>query len=226
MTDIASALNPLLADYAVFYQKLRNYHWNVKGPLFFNLHEKFEELYLDAAEKVDGIAERILALGAKPHSTMAEFLGAASLEEDAGNPDANGMVKNLIADMEALRAKAGEVFWPGGRGHRHDDGQPDGRHPRQAGGGPLDAERVPGLIPPSWVPGAGSVPGQEQMARDLVPAVGRLAGALVEPVDGLLLRPAPLLWVWHIPQHVGDFIQDPEAGAAQQLRPTTRWIGW
>ena len=56
--EITSQLNPLLADYMVYYQKLRNYHWNVKGHEFFKLHEKFEEGYLQAAEWADDIAER------------------------------------------------------------------------------------------------------------------------------------------------------------------------
>ena len=59
---LIGGLNQLLADHAVYYQKLRNYHWNVKGPAFFQLHQKFEEMYLVAQEHVDSIAERILAL--------------------------------------------------------------------------------------------------------------------------------------------------------------------
>ena len=41
MTSTADQLNTLLADYQVHYQKLRNYHWNVRGPMFFELHLKF-----------------------------------------------------------------------------------------------------------------------------------------------------------------------------------------
>ena len=43
--SILTRLNQLLADYSVFYQKLRIYHWTVKGPMFFQLHTKFEEMY-------------------------------------------------------------------------------------------------------------------------------------------------------------------------------------
>ena len=51
-------LNVLLADYHLYYQKLRNFHWNIIGKSFFYLHEKFEEMYDDAKLKVDEIAER------------------------------------------------------------------------------------------------------------------------------------------------------------------------
>ena len=33
--EIVNSLNLLLANYHVFYQKLRNYHWNVTGGGFF-----------------------------------------------------------------------------------------------------------------------------------------------------------------------------------------------
>ena len=45
-------LNTLLADYHVYYQNLRNFHWNILGDNFFELHEKFEELYTDARVKM------------------------------------------------------------------------------------------------------------------------------------------------------------------------------
>jgi len=63
--NVVNELSVLLADFQVFYSNLRNFHWNVKGHGFFVLHSKYEELYNDAAEKVDEVAERILQLGSK-----------------------------------------------------------------------------------------------------------------------------------------------------------------
>src|SRR5918993_5845776 len=67
---ISSALNSLLANYSVHYQKLRNYHWNVKGSDFFDLHEQFEIQYNEALQSIDEIAERIRVFGKTPLSTM------------------------------------------------------------------------------------------------------------------------------------------------------------
>ena len=50
--DLAKELNDLLANYSVFYQNVRGYHWNVKGEKFFELHLKFEELYNDLFVKI------------------------------------------------------------------------------------------------------------------------------------------------------------------------------
>lgn len=109
-TKIADQLNALLSDYQVLYQKLRNYHWNVKGPFFFGLHAQFEELYNAAAMKVDELAERVGALGVRPTSTLAAALQQSRLKEDTGTPGANDMVSNLVADYrtinEHLRATA------------------------------------------------------------------------------------------------------------------------
>ena len=102
--DRTQSLNALLADYQVLYQKLRSYHWNVSGPMFFALHAKFEELYVDAAGKVDEIAERVLALGGRPFSTLKDQLEAARLHEDAGTPGAQDMVRNVQKDLERLNS--------------------------------------------------------------------------------------------------------------------------
>lgn len=95
-------LTALLADYQVLYHKLRGYHWTVTGPLFFGLHAKFEELYDDAAEKVDALAERLVARGARPPVTIKDALAVARLKEDAGHPSANDMVRSITADLETL----------------------------------------------------------------------------------------------------------------------------
>ena len=105
MSDkIALRLNQLLADYSVFYQKLRIYHWTVKGPMFFQLHVKFEEMYNAAALSVDEIAERIVGLGARPLGRMADYVSTTSLSEADSSPEAADMVRNLIADQRSLVA--------------------------------------------------------------------------------------------------------------------------
>jgi len=100
--QINASLGQLLADYQVLYQKFRNYHWNVRGEMFFGLHAKFEELYLDAAEKVDVLAELISSNGQRPPSTLAEQLKLARLKEDATTPAATDMVRNIVIDLEQL----------------------------------------------------------------------------------------------------------------------------
>lgn len=95
-------LSILLSDYQILYMKLRAYHWTVTGPLFFGLHAKFEELYDDAALKVDALAERLAARGSRAPLTLKEQLGLARLKEDSGHPSANDMVRNIATDLETL----------------------------------------------------------------------------------------------------------------------------
>ncbi|MCJ7757450.1 MAG: DNA starvation/stationary phase protection protein, partial [Gillisia sp.] len=78
-------LNVLLADYHLYYQKLRNFHWNVMGENFFDLHVKFEELYEDAKTKVDEIAERILTLRFQPTSNLSDYMEISSIKESSSN---------------------------------------------------------------------------------------------------------------------------------------------
>ena len=57
--ELTKELNELLANYSIFYQNVRGYHWNIKGEKFFELHAKFEELYNDLFVKIDEIAEEL-----------------------------------------------------------------------------------------------------------------------------------------------------------------------
>ncbi len=95
-------LNTLLADYHLYYQKLRNFHWNIIGKNFFDLHEKFEELYDDAKLKVDEIAERILTLRERPTSNLSDYLKASNLKESEGNLSDSEMIETLLEDHGLL----------------------------------------------------------------------------------------------------------------------------
>lgn len=109
MPNLVESLNQLQADYQVYYQKLRAFHWNVRGPMFFSLHAKFEELYTAFAVKVDDLAERALTLGGKPLPTIASVLAKARLKEATTMPDAAGMVKALTDDLVQLNTWTRQV---------------------------------------------------------------------------------------------------------------------
>ncbi|HET7360737.1 MAG TPA: DNA starvation/stationary phase protection protein [Salinimicrobium sp.] len=102
-------LNILLADYHMYYQKLRNFHWNIIGKNFFDLHEKFEELYTDAIEKVDEIAERILTLRHEPISNYTDFLKQSNLKESPSNLTDSKMISTLLEDHGKILEQMSKV---------------------------------------------------------------------------------------------------------------------
>lgn len=99
---ITESLNVLLANYQVHYQKLRNYHWNVTGGDFFDIHENLELQYTQAQENIDLIAERVRVFRERPLSTYAEYLATSTLKEDPSVPKSDQMMQNLLADYVTL----------------------------------------------------------------------------------------------------------------------------
>ena len=107
---VAEGLANLLADSYTLYLKAHNYHWNVTGPRFRELHAAFEEQYTELALAVDAIAERIRALGAAAPGTYREFAARTSIEEAVGVPPAEMMIRKLLAGHEAVVRTARSVL--------------------------------------------------------------------------------------------------------------------
>ena len=78
---IAEGLKRLLADSYTLYLQTHNFHWNVSGPQFRELHLMFEEHYTELAIAVDDIAERIRTLDVAAPGTYKEFSRLSSIEE-------------------------------------------------------------------------------------------------------------------------------------------------
>lgn len=100
--QLTEVLNKQIANWSVLYIKLHNYHWYVKGPQFFTLHAKYEELYNEASLHIDELAERLLALGGQPVATMTGCLELASIEEAAGYETAEQMVQSTVTDFTQI----------------------------------------------------------------------------------------------------------------------------
>jgi len=113
--QLIEKLNDLLANYQVFYQNSRGFHWNIKGDKFFELHLKFEELYNDLQIKIDEIAERILTLGGTPIHSFAGYLKTSEikpLENQTNGPVCVGHILDafailLVKEREILDLSAG-----------------------------------------------------------------------------------------------------------------------
>jgi starvation-inducible DNA-binding protein len=100
---VGEILNTLLADEYVLYTKTRNYHWNVVGPQFTELHKFFEGQYNELNLVVDDVAERVRALGSNAAGTITEFSRHARLQEHPGYyPSAREMVADLLNDHETV----------------------------------------------------------------------------------------------------------------------------
>ncbi|HBR98381.1 MAG TPA: DNA starvation/stationary phase protection protein, partial [Gammaproteobacteria bacterium] len=92
---VAEGLKKLLADSYTLYLQTHNFHWNVSGPQFRELHLMFEEHYTELATAVDDIAERIRTLGVAAPGTYKAFAEYSAIEEVEGVPDASDMVRIL-----------------------------------------------------------------------------------------------------------------------------------
>ncbi|GGB01368.1 DNA starvation/stationary phase protection protein [Macrococcus hajekii] len=100
--QVHRSLNQQIADWTVLYTKLHNFHWYVKGPTFFVLHAKFEELYTQAATYIDELAERLLAIGGHPVATLTESLELSAIKEAKQKLSAEDMVSELSHDFNQI----------------------------------------------------------------------------------------------------------------------------
>ena len=97
---LAVKLNELLADYSIFYQNIRGYHWNIKGDKFFELHDKFQELYEDIFIKIDEVAERIRTLGHTPNHKFSVYQKEAKIKESSEVSDG---IKDVQDTLESFK---------------------------------------------------------------------------------------------------------------------------
>ncbi|MGQ8335992.1 Dps family protein [Sunxiuqinia sp. A32] len=101
-SEVIENINQLISSYHVHYQKLRNFHWNVVGKDFFELHEKFEELYDFAKMNIDDLAERVRVFGARPTARLTDYLKSSKISEPQGFLSPEEMVDEVLSDFEIL----------------------------------------------------------------------------------------------------------------------------
>ncbi|HWU35775.1 MAG TPA: Dps family protein [Methylovorus sp.] len=107
---IAEGLSRFLADTYTLYLKTHFFHWNVTGPQFRTLHLMFEEQYNELWLAVDLVAERIRSLDVYAPGTYKDFAKLTSIKETEGVPNAQDMIRELVAGHETVVRTARSIF--------------------------------------------------------------------------------------------------------------------
>lgn len=109
-TPVVRVLDRLLADTYALALKTQNFHWNVTGPHFHDLHVLFEGQYDGLSEAVDELAERIRALKATAPGSFAAFSALTGISEAKGGESAADMVRLLAEGHEEASRAARAVI--------------------------------------------------------------------------------------------------------------------
>lgn len=93
--DTVSALKKVLANTFSLYLNAHNFHWNVEGRDFAQLHEFFGNLYQELHGAVDPIAEHIRALNSYVPGSFTRFKEITDVPEETAIPSSMDMITRL-----------------------------------------------------------------------------------------------------------------------------------
>lgn len=108
--ELASNLNDLLSNYQIFYMNVRGFHWNIKGDNFFELHQKFEEMYDDLLLKIDEVAERILTLEHSPTHSYSNYIKQSDIKEVVDLSNGKEAVQHILNSFAVILEKQRSIL--------------------------------------------------------------------------------------------------------------------
>jgi len=108
--ELSKKLNTLLANYSIFYQNTRGYHWNLRGQKFFELHLKFEELYNHLSTKIDEIAERILTIGFPANHNFTDYKTMSKITEATKVSDGVRSAEDVLKSLRYIISLEREIL--------------------------------------------------------------------------------------------------------------------
>lgn len=99
-------LRQIQADSIVFFMKVHNFHWNVKGKDFPQVHAATQKIYEEFADIFDDVAERIIQLGEVPYVTLEAALKAAKVKEESKSDfKSKDVLESILKDYEYFLGK-------------------------------------------------------------------------------------------------------------------------
>jgi len=110
METLIDLLKKTLADKFCFYLKAHNFHWNVEGMFFPQLHDFFGDLYEEVHDSIDPLAEQIRALDAYVPGSLSRYQELSEINDQLNVITSQEMVAELLADNEVIIEDLKVVF--------------------------------------------------------------------------------------------------------------------
>lgn len=108
--ELTDLMKRVLANTFSMYLKTHNFHWNVEGMLFSQLHEFFGDLYTELWNAVDPIAEHIRMLDSYAPGSLGRYMELSSVTDENAIPTPVDMISKLLADNDIVRASLYDAF--------------------------------------------------------------------------------------------------------------------
>jgi len=102
MDRLQNALKIAFASEFSFYLKAHNYHWNVTGPMFPQLHDLFGKIYEEVYGSIDQFAEEIRAQNTFVPASYTRFSMLSQIDDETAIPEAQAMIAELLSDSERM----------------------------------------------------------------------------------------------------------------------------
>ena len=104
------ALKTAFASSYSFVLKAQNFHWNVEGPLFVQLHELFGNIYEEVYGSIDTFAEELRALQVYTPASLQKFSMLSLVQDENEIKDFQSMLHELLTDSEKMAQLYKVVF--------------------------------------------------------------------------------------------------------------------
>ena len=102
LQSAAQELNKLLADEFLLYTQTRNYHWNIEGSNFTEMHLFYEKQFTELDDVMDEVAERIRMIGHYTEARLGDYLKLTQLVEQPYTNDQQVQLQYLLDSQEAI----------------------------------------------------------------------------------------------------------------------------
>jgi starvation-inducible DNA-binding protein len=109
-TEYYLELKRVFASEFSFYLKAANFHWNVEGMLFGELHALFERIYTEVYESIDTYAEELRALQIVTPASLSQFTQLTYIQDENVPGDWRSMLQELLMDSDMMALKFQQAF--------------------------------------------------------------------------------------------------------------------
>ena len=102
MEELHKSLKIAFASEFSFYLKAHNFHWNVTGPFFTQLHDLFGKIYEEVYGSIDQFAEEIRSSGAFVPASFSRFSMLTAIDDEVNVLDDGDMIQELLEDSDKM----------------------------------------------------------------------------------------------------------------------------